>query len=91
LLELTRSTIAALREVSASSATAGVRIFAEPDSRPGLSLSVALVDSPVADDALVEQQGARVYLDADAAAALADKKLDSYVTDGRIRLVLLQR
>jgi Fe-S cluster assembly iron-binding protein IscA len=91
VLELTRSTIAALNDVSAMSDTAGVRIFTERDSKGEISLSVALVEFPAADDAVVERQGARVYLDPEAAAALADKVLDSYTNDGRIRLVVHQQ
>jgi Fe-S cluster assembly iron-binding protein IscA len=90
LLALTRSTIAALKEVSKKSETAGVRIFVV-DSSDDVSLSVMLVDSPGAEDVVVERQGARIYLDRAAAAAVGDKVLDSYAKGGRIRLVLRER
>jgi Fe-S cluster assembly iron-binding protein IscA len=90
LLTLTRSTIAALKRLSARSATAGVRIFVE-DPSDDRSLSVILVDSPAAEDVVVERQGARVYLDPKAAAAVDEKVLDSVVRGRRIRLVLREQ
>jgi Fe-S cluster assembly iron-binding protein IscA len=45
-------------------------------------LAVATAAEPEAADQVVEEQGARVFIDAGAAAILDDKVLDARVTDG---------
>ena len=65
---------------------AGLRITSTADAQ----LAVTTADEPKAGDQLVEQDGARVYLDADAAAQLDDKVLDAGIDDaGNVQFGLL--
>ena len=59
--------------------TAGLRIAAGTDGDQ--SLSATAVAGPVRGDHVVEQEGARVFLDAEAAARLEDQVLDAQVAD----------
>ncbi|UMG92481.1 Fe-S cluster assembly protein HesB [Nocardioides sp. TF02-7] len=54
-------------------AEAGLRISSTPDAQ----LSVAAAEAPADGDQVVEQDGAKVYLDADAAEQLSDMVLDA--------------
>ena len=88
MLELTERTVAALRELALPPEPRDVRIFAGPDS--GGSLEVELVAQPADDDRVVEEDGVRLYLDADAAAALDQALLDAYVTASTVHLQVLE-
>jgi len=52
---------------------AGVRITGEPDG----ALTLALVEAPQGGDAVLEESGARVFLDPNADQLLTDKTLDA--------------
>ena len=54
---------------------AGVRIAADPAG----TLTLALAGAPVQGDAVLEEQGARVFLEPAAGEFLADKELDAGV------------
>ena len=56
----------------------GLRIAASAEGLEGVSLELSLVGEPEATDETIEQSGATVYLDADAAQLLADKLLDAH-------------
>ncbi len=65
---------------------AGLRITSTPEAQ----LAVTTADEPVVGDELVEQDGARVYLDAAAAQQLDDKVLDAGIDEtGNIQFGLL--
>jgi Fe-S cluster assembly iron-binding protein IscA len=52
-------------------------------------LTVSAVDNPAADDVVIEDQGARVFLESDAAEMLDDKLLDVEVDDeGSVKFLL---
>ena len=69
-------------------AEAGLRITSTAESQ----LAVTTADEPTPGDQLVEQDGARVYLDADAAQQLDDKVLDAGIDDsGNVEFGLLQQ
>jgi Fe-S cluster assembly iron-binding protein IscA len=91
MLELTENTIAAVKELTVSSRTAGLRIFAGDASRRDTTLAAAFVERPADGDQVVEEQDARVYLDRDAAVALGDKVLDAHVEEGRVHLAVLEQ
>lgn len=91
VLELTEGTIAVLADITAYSGTAGVRICADKQGGQDVGLSAVLVESPAEEDAVVEQRGARIYLDAKAAAALEDKIIDGYVREGTLHLALFEQ
>lgn len=63
---------------------AGLRIASQPDaSRPGtLEVSVAAV--PAENDQVLDQEGARVFVEATAAQLLDDKLLDAQVDGNRV-------
>ena len=68
-------------------AGAGLRISASGDGAQPLTLSTAVV--PDAADQVVEEHGARVFLDSDAALMLEDKVLDAEVSDqGKVQFLL---
>jgi len=66
----------------------GLRITASADSLEGVSLELSLVGEPEATDETIEQSGATVYLDPDAAQLLADKLLDAQVAEDHVTFVL---
>lgn len=64
--------------------SAGLRIAAAPD---GLTVSPAT--APESSDQVVEGEGARVFLETEAAESLDDKVLDAQVDDaGRVQFLL---
>jgi iron-sulfur cluster assembly protein len=66
-----------------------LRIAVEAD---GQSLSVSPADHAEADDQVIEQDGATVYLDGPASELLADKVLDGGVDeDGNIQFALVRQ
>lgn len=66
----------------------GLRIEAE--NAEATQFSVAIVPSPEATDAVVEQEGAHVFLGEKAAVALGDMTLDASVSDdGRVAFDIL--
>jgi len=89
LLELTRHTIETVRELSESSGMAGLRIFADPRSGTGDVFVAALVDAPAEGDRIVEDDGAVIYLDAVAAEALGEKRVDIRLRNQRMNITLL--
>lgn len=91
MLELTENAIEAVKELSADSPAGGVRIYSEAGAGDEVVLAALLVELPAEDDELVEEEGARVYLDPGAAAVLEDKRLDTYVEDGRVHLAVLEQ
>jgi Fe-S cluster assembly iron-binding protein IscA len=81
VLTLTDSAVQVIRTVTSQPELpeeTGIRIVAQ-DTTGSLSLSVA--DGPQTGDQVVEEQGARVYLESGAATALDDKTLDAQVDD----------
>ena len=71
-----------------ASETAGLRIThgVTEEGQQGLQLSVT--DRPAPDDAVVEAEGASVFLDSKAAAMLDDMVLDAQVDGDRIGFTL---
>ncbi len=79
MLQLTENATTIVRSISEQSQGAGLRLAsgAEPDG----ALSAALVPTAEAEDQVIEQEGARVFLDQGAAAELDDKVLDAGMDD----------
>ena len=90
MLTLTDTASTMVKEIverSGGPAGSGLRIDADGASN---EFAVSIVPTPQAQDAVVEQAGARVYLAEDAAQALDDKTLDAHVgEDGRIAFDIL--
>jgi iron-sulfur cluster assembly protein len=81
-LALTDHAVEAVRDLLSSAdqaETGGVRMAAEGD---GLRLSIAPL--PAEDDEVIDEQGARVFLEPHAADLLDDKVLDARVEHGQV-------
>nr|WP_274637470.1 Fe-S cluster assembly protein HesB [Microbacterium bovistercoris] len=90
MLTLTENAATAVKSIVSNDAevdTAGLRIHTADDPAQGFALSVA--PAPESEDAVVEEAGARVFLDAGATVALDDQVLDAQVgDDGAVRFGL---
>ncbi|HZP15188.1 MAG TPA: Fe-S cluster assembly protein HesB [Nocardioides sp.] len=80
MLTLTPTAASAVKIVSQSFGATGVRITARGAGSPG-EFDMNLVSAPQEEDVTVEQDGAHVYLDLDAALALEGQTLDARITD----------
>ncbi|MDP4506889.1 Fe-S cluster assembly protein HesB [Nonomuraea sp. NBC_00507] len=82
MLTLTANAAQAIRDLTASApetAQSGIRISSQGEGASSLTLSLATAPEPA--DAIVEAEGARVYLDPVAATVLEDKSLDAGADD----------
>ncbi|MGC5031746.1 adhesin [Micromonospora sp. DT229] len=81
MLTMTDNAVLVIRDLAAQQDVTeggGVRIAA--DTQAG-SLTVELVAAPVEGDQVVDTQGARIFLDSDAADLLGDASVDASVDD----------
>jgi Fe-S cluster assembly iron-binding protein IscA len=82
MLTLTVSAVSAIRGLTSQPelpVETGLRIMAQGDETPSLQLTLA--EAPVAGDEVVEEDGARVFLEPAAAVLLDGKALDAQVTE----------
>ena len=90
MLTLTQNATLIVKEIadqSGGTEGSGLRITAEPGPEAGLSVTTAETAEP--GDAVLEQDGATVYLDQDAATMLDDKVLDAAVDpSGKVEFAL---
>jgi iron-sulfur cluster assembly protein len=93
VLSLTENATQVIENITKADGTpdgAGVRISQENPSSPALAVTVA--GSPAPGDQVVEDHGARVFLETNAAQTLDDKVLDVAVDDqGGVEFVLIQQ
>lgn len=83
MLTLTDSAVSAIRTLTSQPeqpGDTGLRIMAQGDGGAS-SFQLALVDGPAAGDQVVEEGGARVFVEAGAAEVLDDKALDAQVNE----------
>jgi Fe-S cluster assembly iron-binding protein IscA len=67
----------------------GLRITGEPGAP---NLSVAVVTAPEPEDSVVDAEGARVFLEENAAIALSDKTLDAQIgEDGAVNFAVIDK
>ncbi|MGC4805153.1 adhesin [Micromonospora sp. DT233] len=81
MLTMTDNAVLVIRDLAAQEDVAqdgGLRIAADADAG---SLTIALVPEPVQGDQVVDNQGARIFLDSDAAELLGDTSVDASVDD----------
>lgn len=81
MLTMTENAVMVIRDLALQQDVAeggGLRIAADTDAG---SLSIELVPQPVQGDQVVDNQGARIFLDADAAELLNDTSVDATVDD----------
>jgi iron-sulfur cluster assembly protein len=91
MLALTDKAVEAVKEIVSSSAetaeTGGVRLVAKRTGvQPSLQLSVTPL--PAEDDEVIEERGARVFLESGAASLLDDKVLDASVEQGEVAFTI---
>ncbi|MGI5271249.1 Fe-S cluster assembly protein HesB [Nonomuraea sp. CA-218870] len=93
MLTLTANAAQAIRSLTEGApepAQSGIRIAAGSDDAGSLTLSLATAPEPA--DAVVESEGARVYLDPVAATVLDDKSLDAGSDDqGAVSFLVTER
>lgn len=94
MLALTESAKEAVRQMvdkEEAPEGSGLRIAAEPASEGEAALSIELTEEPAMGDAVLEEDGARIFLDPVAASLLDDKLLDATEHDDHIHLTLQQQ
>jgi Fe-S cluster assembly iron-binding protein IscA len=93
MLTLTENAATAVKTIIARGAeteTAGLRIYGSDDPAQGFALTVAA--APETSDAIVDESGARVFLDTDAATALDNQVLDAEVDEaGAVHFALAMK
>lgn len=94
MLALTESAVHAVKDIvstsQAPSQTGGLRLVAEPSgSQTHLELSVVAL--PSEDDEVIEEEGARLFLDPEAAQLLDDKILDASVDENQVAFMLAEQ
>jgi iron-sulfur cluster assembly protein len=77
-----------LVEQSPAPESGGLRIAAGEETGEGIPLEISIVDEPEPADERVEQEGATVYLDANAAELLDDKLLDAQIAEDHVTFML---
>ena len=91
LLALTDSAVQAVRQIVSSSEevseTGGLRVVAE---RAGIqtNFQVSVVPLPAEDDEVIEEEGALVFLEPEAASLLDDKVLDARVEQDQVAFTI---
>ncbi|ADL44701.1 iron-sulfur cluster biosynthesis family protein [Micromonospora aurantiaca] len=81
MLTMTDNAVLVIRDLAAQQDVAdagGLRIAADTDAG---SLSIELVPQPVQGDQVVDTEGARIFLDSDAAELLNDTSVDAMVDE----------
>jgi Fe-S cluster assembly iron-binding protein IscA len=94
LLALTDNAVEAVKHILASadelSETGGLRVVADQTGmETNFQLSVAVL--PAEDDEVIEEQGARVFLEPEAAALLDNKVLDAGVEQDQVAFAIADR
>jgi Fe-S cluster assembly iron-binding protein IscA len=91
LLALTESAAQAVKDIVSSSdelsETGGLRMVAEQAGREA-NFQLSVVPLPAEDDEVIEEQGARVFLEPEAASLLDDKILDASVEQNQVAFTI---
>jgi iron-sulfur cluster assembly protein len=91
LLALTDSAVEAVKNIVSSSdetfETSGLRVVAEPAGTQ-TTFQLSVVPLPAEDDEVIEEQGARVFLEQEAASLLDDKVLDATVEQNQVAFTI---
>ena len=87
LTETATTVVKTIVEQDPNAEASGLRINGEPGAP---NLTVAVVAAPEAGDSVVEAEGARVFLEENAAIALSEKTLDAAVgEDGAVSFAIV--
>ena len=91
MLALTDSAVEAVKHIVSSSEefseTGGLRLVAEQKGMQ-TNLELSVVPLPAEDDEVIEEQGARVFLEPEAASLLDDKVLDASVQQSQVAFTI---
>jgi iron-sulfur cluster assembly protein len=97
VLTLTENAAEAVRNIVAATPegegeSVGLRIFAQsaPDAQR-VELGLAVVEAPAESDEVIEEEGARVFLDSATTDYLDDKVLDASGSDEGIRFTIAEQ
>lgn len=95
MLTLTNHATEAIERILASPGvptSAGIRIMpstsSDNDATPASELLVAVAEEPGTGDEVIEEEGARVFVEDSLSGYLDDKQLDAEVVDERVRFSL---
>lgn len=87
LTETATTVVKTIVDQDPNAEAAGLRINGEPGAP---NLTVAVVAAPEAGDSVIEKEGARVFLEENAAIALSDKTLDADIGEnGAVNFAIL--
>jgi Fe-S cluster assembly iron-binding protein IscA len=91
LLALTDSAVQAVKEIVSSAEetpeTGGLRLVADREGAQA-NFQLSVVPLPAEDDEVIEEQGARLFLDPEAASLLEGKVLDASVEQNQVAFTL---
>jgi len=94
LLALTDSAVQAVKRIVLSSDVvsekSGLRMVAEQTGMQ-TSLQLSVVPLPAEDDEVIEEHGARVFLEPEAASLLDDKVLDASVVQDQVAFTIAEQ
>jgi iron-sulfur cluster assembly protein len=92
MLTLTTKAAEAVKTIAEASPQlpdeSGLRIQAEPTGEGQVTFGLMMVESPDVDDQVIEEAGARVFVEPEAAVILEDKILDATVVGDRVQFSL---
>lgn len=92
MLTLTENASTIVKDIASRTAGEGTALRISVGPAPESSFSLSATEHPEPGDEIVEQDGATVYLEAQAAQALADKVLDAGVNQaGNVQFALGQQ
>lgn len=95
MLTLTSDAAVAVKTIAQASPElpdeSGLRIQAEPAGEGQVSFELAIVGSPAEGDQVIEEAGARVFVESEAAVILDDKILDATVVGDQVQFSLNQQ
>jgi len=91
LLALTDNAVEAVRDIVSSSdeasETSGLRMVAEREGMQA-NFQLSVVPLPAEDDEVIDEQGARVFLEPKAASLLDDKVLDASIEQDQVAFTI---
>jgi iron-sulfur cluster assembly protein len=91
MLALTDNAVEAVQEILSSSDEApemgGLHLVAEPAGAQ-MNFQLSVVALPAEDNEVIEEQGARVFLDPEAASLLGDKVLDARIEANQVAFTI---
>ena len=95
VLTLTSNAAEAVKTIAEASPElpneSGLRIQAEPTGEGQVSFDLTMVESPDVDDQVIEEAGARIFVEPEAALILEDKILDATVVGDRVQFSLSEQ